>query len=191
MMNYRPAVILATLKHVDFIAAARPIETTRTMLGFKEQIGFRLPIDTLRISITQRPYLRPGILHVLKRVIRRHSSIIIQPQRFPRKRIETLRQVTLGGVAGRDVEFAVWPKTRATARMILGCRQVIENDFAINERRSILAIANHSDSLSFTFVRVGKIEKVVRRELRVQRNAHQAAFSAGLDIRHCEQRFGS
>src|SRR5207237_8383031 len=42
MMNHRPAVILAALKDVDFVAASRAIEAARSMFSFPSLLSFRL-----------------------------------------------------------------------------------------------------------------------------------------------------
>ena len=80
MMNQRPAVILTALDEVDFITAARPIESRRPVLGFKHEICARLPIKTLRVAIAVRPDFRSRARLPDKWIVRRRGAVVVDAQ---------------------------------------------------------------------------------------------------------------
>ena len=115
MMNQGPAIVFPLLYYVDFITTRRAIKCAGPVLSLKHQIRYRLPIHPLRIPMAVRPDLRSCLFLSNKRIVRRHCAVVVQPQSFTRERIKSLRQLTAGGVAGRDVELAVRSKTHTAA----------------------------------------------------------------------------
>src|ERR1700752_2932108 len=118
-MNQGPTVVLAAFDDIDFVAAFRTVESAWSMLGSEHQISAGLPVHPLRVAMTVGPDFGTCVLLSDERIVRRNRAVVVQPQRFGGGRIETLGQFTLGRVAGRDVELAVWTKANTTTRVIL------------------------------------------------------------------------
>src|SRR5688572_15556205 len=80
MMNVRPAVIFSLLDDVHFVTATGSIETAWPVLGFKQKVRTRLPIDSLRIPKTIGPNLRTSTLLANERIVVGGRAVVIQPQ---------------------------------------------------------------------------------------------------------------
>src|SRR5688500_20172277 len=104
-MNCRPAVILPTLYDIDFVTTTWSIKARRTMLCLKHQVSSRLPIHTLRITMTNGPDFRTRVALTNKRVIGWNCSVIIQSQCFAGQRIEFLRQWSFSRVSSSYVKI--------------------------------------------------------------------------------------
>src|SRR6185436_9227416 len=183
-MNDGPTVVLSLFDDVDFVAAFRPVEPAWSMFSLKHQVRLRLPIHSLRVAMTQRPDLRSRIRLSNKRVVLRHCPIVIQPQRLAAERIKLLRNLATRRVSSRHIQLPVWPKPNPAARMKLRCRNILDNDFAIDEPFRRFAHTHYTTAR----VRVRKINKPISAELRMQRHTHQTAFARLLNIRNDEQR---
>ena len=152
MVNYGPAIVLATLKNIDFIAAAGSVESAGPVLSLKQKICARLKINSLRVAISVSPNLRPRISLSDEGVVAGHGAVIIQAQRLAGQRIEFLRQLALGGIAGGYVKLAVRSKSQTTAGVQVRRRNVFDDHFAISETVRRFAITHHSNILIAAFV---------------------------------------
>src|SRR5882724_10423516 len=141
------------------------------------------------MSVT--PNLRTRIRFANKGVVARHSAVIIQPQNFSRQRIQLLRQLSFGRITSRDIEFAVRAKSQTASGMKLRRGNALNNHFAISKAARRLAITHDPHLCAARVVCVGKIKEMVRSKLRMQRDAHQSALAARLDIWNCEKRLRS
>src|SRR5512141_1156983 len=119
MMNNGPAVVLAALDDVYFVAATGPVKTARAVLGFPQKVCARLKIYALSVAASICPDFGPGVRLLDKRIVSRHGPIIIQPQNFSGQRIQLLRQLTIGRIARRDIQFSIRTKAQTAARMKL------------------------------------------------------------------------
>src|SRR5262245_34700618 len=72
--------------------------------------------------------------------------------------------------------------------MVLSRRNVLNDDLAIGQARRRFTITRDSNLRPTRIVRVREVEKMIRGELWMQRNAHQSAFATRLDVRHDKQR---
>ena len=162
MMNHRPAVILAALEDVHFVAAARPVEPARPMLSLKQKICARLKVYALPVAMAVSPNLRPRVRSSDKWIVARHRAIVVQAQSFSGQRIKLLPKLAIGRIARRDVELAVGPKTQTTAGVQVRCGNVFDDYLTISEAARRLAIARHTHPLAVAaLVGIRKIEQMV------------------------------
>src|SRR6266850_4587825 len=172
VMNHWPTVVPSFLDNIHFVAASRPVEATRAVFSFKQEIRSRLPIYSLRIAMTIGPDFRPSILLPNERIIRRNRAVIIHPQYFSRQRIEPLSKFTLSRVTSCNVKLSVRPKAQAAPSMKLSRRDVVDNYRAFGKSPWSFPVTNHPHALSVALVCIGKIKQTIAGKLRVQRNAH-------------------
>ena len=67
-----------TIVSVETVAAgAFTLKTARPVLGLKEQSAARLKCESLRIAVAISPYLRPRTFGRDKRIVRRHSAVVV------------------------------------------------------------------------------------------------------------------
>src|SRR5262249_15469882 len=90
-----PAVVLARLDEIDLVVATR--KSRRPVLR-RDQAAAAVPGQALRISMAERPHRRP-----LKRIVRRHAAVGVDPEDLPGEQIAPLRELVLPGVTHRDV----------------------------------------------------------------------------------------
>ena len=131
------------------------------MLSLEQKICAWLKIDSLRITISISPDLWSRVRLPYKRIIVWHGTVVIQPQSLPRQRIELLRQLALGRIARRNVEFAVGSKPQTASRVKLRRGNVLDNHFAIGESVWRFAIAHHTHALSVFTVSIRKIKEMI------------------------------
>ena len=80
MMNRRPAVVLAAINNIYFVAAARPVEAARAMFSFKQEVRARLKINALRVATAVGEDFRARIAAAHKGIVGRNRAVIIQTQ---------------------------------------------------------------------------------------------------------------
>src|SRR5437764_11521348 len=114
-MNDRPAVVLALLDEVDFVAAAGSIATRWAMLRLEHSVRARLPVYALRVAVAVSPYFGARIFLSDERIVLRNSAVVVQAQDFAAERVESLCNLFLCRFARRDVEFAVGAEAQTTS----------------------------------------------------------------------------
>ena len=158
--------------------------------------------------MTERVDLRriARVLH--ERIVRRHRAIVIQAQHLAGLTARILRAAA--DAAGRDIQLAVAAEhhSRRTAEAALPDEDVLH----VNERVAVPASARDREHALLRWLpaspastsgsgrrrrrrrthrlRITQIDELIRRELRVQRDLHQPAETAGDDLRHAGDRCG-
>ena len=100
VVDDRPAVVLSGLDDVDLVAAARAVESRRSVLRLDQEARLRVPVEALRVAVAVGEDRRAG-----KRIVRGDRAVGIQAQRLAAERGEVLRDFAVRRVAGRDVEL--------------------------------------------------------------------------------------
>jgi hypothetical protein len=67
---------------------------------------------------------------------------------------------------------------------------ILNNDFSIRKSGFSFTIANYSNALVVGFISVGKVEQMICRKVRMERDAHQATLSGRLYVGDNKQRLG-
>src|SRR5713226_4970588 len=158
MMNHRPAVILAALEDVHFVAATRPVKSARPVFSLEQKIRARLKVYALRVAIAVSPNLRPRVRASDKGIVAWHGAVVVQTQSFSNQRIQLLRQFALRHIARRDVKLAVGPEPQTTSGVQVRRGNVFDDYLAISEAARRLAIARDAHPLAVAAV-IGVREK--------------------------------
>src|SRR5687768_11054657 len=77
VMNGGPTVVLSLLDDVDFVSALRSVKSTWSMFRLKHEIGLWLPVHSLRVAMSDGPYLWLGILLAHKGIVLRHGAVVV------------------------------------------------------------------------------------------------------------------
>src|SRR5215470_585880 len=182
VMNHRPTVVLAALDDIDFVAAAGAVEARRPMLGLELRVRAWLPGEALRVAVAVRPDFGARVRPPDEGVVRRDAAVVVEPQRLAGERIQPLRQLPLGRVARRDIELAVGAEPRSRSGMEPRRRDVLDDDQRLGEGAGSLAESDDAHTLTVAAIGVSQIQVMIARELRVQRQIHQAALLGRLDF---------
>src|ERR1043166_5593381 len=121
--------------------------------------------------MTVGPDLGPRVRLVHKRIVLRHTAIVVQTQCFAAERVELLRDLAARRVSGRDVKLPVWSKANTTTRVKLRGGNVLNDHFTIDKAVRCFAITRYPHFVSR--VRIRKINEMITAELRMQRHAHE------------------
>src|ERR1043165_295352 len=168
-MNNRPTVVLPLLYDVDLIASARRIAARWSMLCLEHRVRARLPVNPLRVAIAIDPNLRPRVFASDEGIVLWNCAVIIQPQYFPAERIQSLRNLFLRRLARCDVELRVRSKAQTASGMKLRRRDVLDNNFAVGQTVSCLAVAHDAVALAVAaIISVAEVELMILRKLRMK-----------------------
>src|ERR1700752_2801465 len=72
--------------------------------------------------------------------------------------------------------------------MVLRCKNILDNGFAIGQAVIALAETHHADLCAARVISIRKIEEMVGRKLWMHGEAHQTTFTLRLDVGNAEQR---
>ena len=102
-LNHWPAIVRSRLNDVDLVVAARSV------LGFPEIAGDRVPVDALRIAVTVGEHGRTESVPRRRRASRRDTK------NFSSERRDVLREVRVRGIASGRIQKAVRPELQSAA----------------------------------------------------------------------------
>ncbi|MNF58793.1 hypothetical protein D3C84_403630 [compost metagenome] len=191
MGRQRPAVILAALDDVDFIAALRAV------FVFPQRAVPRVERRALRIALPVGPDLRAHVGLADKGVVLGHSAIRVDSHHFTLQLVEVLggRAVVVFPQGHEQIAVAIkhQPRAKMVAHRELGF--LTQDHLEILERRHIVGepAAAHRRAglaaLTATFG-IGQIDHPVLLEVGRQRHVEQSTLPLGPDRGYAIERCG-
>ena len=191
MVYLGPAEVLARLDDVHLVAARTlALERTWAVLGLKHQARSGLPRQALCVSMAVAPNLGPCTRRFGERVIRRHGTVVVEPQGLADQRIQLLRERPLGRIAGRHVQLAVRAEPAPHTGVIGRAGHVLDDRLWLGKLAARVPVTHHFDAFALFVIGVRDIDKGIFGKIGVKRDVHQAALTRRLDVRHDKYRLG-
>ena len=120
MVDHGPAVVLARLDPIDFVAAKG------SMLGLDQSPRPWLEIKALRIPMSEAPYLGMSIRIPQKGIASGRRAVDVDTENLPVELVELLRLRRFIRIPGGEIERAIGCEAKTAASVIAPGRQIFK-----------------------------------------------------------------